>query len=200
MDATSNPARGTEPTATVREIADALTGAWTVRVPESRHWPHHIERADGADLWVEFGTNRNAGRIIIEGRMTRELLNFKSYDASLPDITMSANKSPADIAREIERRLLPRLEPILSAAKASKQASDESDARRAAMKASILAALGDAGRERTNHAGDSINLRVHDHMYGDIEVRHGEARVELHISDAETAKRLAAWLAAEYDS
>lgn len=174
----------------VRDIVLALGGEWTMREPESPHWPHHISRPDGADLWVTLDGGRDKGRIVVEGRLTRPLYDHKPYDATLPDITVSNSKSPAEIANAIERRLLPRLLPIVEAATASKKAMDEADARREAMRVSILEALGPVCRQNR----DGINVYL-DGLYGDIEVRHGEAFVTLHISDEAIAKRFAAWLA-----
>lgn len=134
------------------QLADELEGAWTVK-SNPVAWPHG-RTADligpaGELLRVNLGGGiiyapaSKRDRWFLTGKYRLELLEH----ARRPElqITASITKTPAQIARELERRLLPDYRDNLAVAEARKATDDERTGERTALlddAAGVLAPLG----------------------------------------------------------
>lgn len=105
-------------TALAEQVAEALPGTWSVRpFPEDwgRAGAHLLEERRGAILALgesQEYSNRNKSRLTVTTDYPRDHRNQIS-SAHRPKISVSASKTGAQIAADIERRLLPEYLPIL---------------------------------------------------------------------------------------
>ena len=102
----------------------------------------YLVQIDGLGLIeVKGGGYQQENRIVIDPEWNG-LSNHKPWDSRLKDITVSPDKTPAQIARDIQRRLLPAYLPLLAQAAERKAASDDRDARTLANAEAFCAATG----------------------------------------------------------
>lgn len=102
----------------LHDIASHLPGTWVVGDNES-----DVERFDGLKLWFREGGYGNNGRISISFSRPCDargqymtLWGMAGDKVSDPRITVSADKSPELIAKDIVRRLLPDAEKVFALA------------------------------------------------------------------------------------
>jgi len=102
-------------------IAAELGDEWSVVVPrtEDRRWWVDIVRDDGAKITLN--SCWNDGRWVVHGGWPndptkggnqRAMLRDWLYSASIPEITVTRKKTPAQIAKDITRRFLPEYLPL----------------------------------------------------------------------------------------
>src|SRR6266568_3264784 len=112
-----------------KQIAPELGEGWSA---QEGHW---VARGEGSDaflvgpddvqLHLVAGGYGRSGRLSIDGRLGDELRTHRSYrGASKTEITVADTKTGAQIARDIERRLLPAWRIVLEKAQDRKAAVD----------------------------------------------------------------------------
>lgn len=148
------------------KLAAELGEGW--RSAEGYHAANHDARLfgpDGEELHVvisgRYSWRRCApGRVVLSSTMDRELAAHVRYnEQSRHEITLSPSKTPGQIAREVQRRLLPDYRRVLTLARERKARHDEANATAAALLAEIDAALGiGSHRQPRGHSGDREEL------------------------------------------
>lgn len=129
-------------------LADALEGKWKVF---PGHWgtcDRFVRSAAGEGLHVQEGDF--AGRLAVTGEYgvgDENLYDFwpqgkNRWVLRSHGITVSAAKSPAQVARDVERRLLPAYRLALAEARAKKKVHDEREAATARLVAELAGILG----------------------------------------------------------
>ena len=114
------------------DIAAHLTGSWTVKPnDEDGNWRAYILGANDERLFLSNMWGGGKGRIYISGSFPSGLSHTDS------SITVAATKTPSQIAKDIERRLLPAYQIALAAAKEQIAAADRAEMARLATIAEV---------------------------------------------------------------
>lgn len=123
-----------------RQVAVELGGEWVYQEPpEPRHWEAIQRRLDGATITLRMDKNR----LRISGQALEPIYGTGNswYDSSDRQVIgCAATKSPAQIAKDIERRLLPKYLPLYQEAVRGRAQYVE----RQSLKSSLLAQLAEA--------------------------------------------------------
>jgi hypothetical protein len=155
--------RDIEHTDKARAVARALGEGWSLR-PNPEDVNPHLDGPDGMALWLRW----QRGRIEV---------NCSGHALS---ITVAAGTLPGDMARHIERRLLPEYRELHAAAQQRKREEDAEEARRDHVEAELLAALGKLG-STAPHAPRTVFM-YGGWLRGNFEVRNGEVKINLHTN------------------
>jgi hypothetical protein len=142
-------------------IADALHGRWKAR-PQPADAPDAMLVSDaGETLRVRYSTDIRQSRIIITALQGDLGAYWPDHDGgnSHDEITLRAATSPARIAADIERRLLPAYRRHRAAALDSKRRADAEHAQLAEIAAAIAATLNATLRPATSVGTVEITLR-----------------------------------------
>lgn len=185
------------------EIAAALGTDWHT---EDGQWTGgedtYLCGPNGEQIHMMVGRYRvAAGRAELTGSLNHDgqrLYEHIPYGSKLPSITVSLAKSPQQIARDIERRLLPTYREIRTETLARKARSDQDELDRQGLAASLAAVLG-VESENPNTAKLYIGS-YGDPLHGDVSVRSASYEVEFSLRASpslaiELAKAIAAVLA-----
>lgn len=131
-------------------------------------WLHGPRQAVLYAHGSDYGRDRNGKRLYIDGVLRGGLAKHGNYIAKRHEISVTAAKTPRQIAAEIQRRLLPEYLEYLATVQQRKVESDAADAKCEDLLARLAAPWGERSR-RTPHAPNTL------YLYGDA-VK-GEARV-----------------------
>ena len=148
-------------------------------------------------------TRAGGWRIVIGGGGARWVIYGTDWDIPQPDIpttffkyptiTVATSKSPAQIAREIKRRLLPTYETLLGHALAQSERIREGNVIEEALADEAAAILGSLGSRHRDDAGKpSVRLWTV-HYYGDVKpssYRDGTYSMDLHDLPADLSQAL----------
>jgi hypothetical protein len=121
----------------VAAIAKAM-GATVTRAPDAeRYWSAKVRTADGVDLWLS-KTMENRLRAAVDlppikgqdghdrAQSVRDVLSYEEQkSAPVTDITVSMEREPEAIARDITRRLVPGASAVYAKALERKRTSEE---------------------------------------------------------------------------
>lgn len=125
-------------------VAEDMPNGWTAIEPDY----------DGTEVWlrgpdrIELHISHYQGRFEIAGRTTSDEIRQREQGDERPKaITVSANKLPQQIARDITRRLLPDHVSYVAVLRARVQRHNDYEARVRALRDELLTALGGAGRQ-----------------------------------------------------
>lgn len=162
---------------TAREIARHMPDGWTATEPEDHDNGVYLNGPDSIRLQITF-TDHKGTRYEINGRPTRDEwkqasnlaskeVKVRAYRVGREGITVSATKTPAQIAGDITRRLLPSYLTYVAALRERLNASNAADDRVATYRDALLAAIGTAGRA---DGDEEIRLDMED-GYGSLQVR-----------------------------
>jgi hypothetical protein len=118
----SIPTTREEVIALVEGVAEALPGEWDLD-PHSADWNWGgilRETATGAVLNFSTSSYRDASKMTVRGVLPSdargEQAHVLPYGQQAPSINVSASKTPAQVARDVEQRLMPRYLPLLERA------------------------------------------------------------------------------------
>lgn len=131
----------------VAQIAEILPGSWDVR-PFPEAWGADVNDPDtGASLYIVTSTWKQADRIEVKSQLPQDSKGETpyvglQYGQSMPAITVSGNKSAEQIARDIERRLMPAYLPLLERARKQIAETEEYYNRTETMARKIAALVG----------------------------------------------------------
>lgn len=118
------------------------------------HGPRQaVLHAHGSDS----GRDRNGKRLHIEGVLLYGLTKHGDYNAKHHEMSVTAAKTPRQIAAEIQRRLLPEYLPYLATVQQRKVEHDADVARREALLVRLTALWGDRAC-RPSHVQDEVYL------------------------------------------
>jgi hypothetical protein len=158
---------------TAREIAAHMPDGWKAKAPADLDNGVYLDGPDNVRIQITDADHRGT-RYEINGRPTREESRQSSYEldgkkfrTARDGITASAAKTPAQIAGEITRRLLPAYLPYLAALRERLNASNAADDRVATYRDALLAAIGTAG---SADGDEEIRLHIED-GYGSLQVQ-----------------------------
>ncbi len=125
---------GTRLQALAASIAENLPGGWAIRSDKGNATCVVLQGADEAELWVRSGYDVGSGRIEVRGAYPagtyQNVYNYAHFET-----TASADRDPAAIARQVEKRVLagylPELERVVQslATGRARQESAEHEAR-----------------------------------------------------------------------
>ena len=154
--------------AVARELSTLTGETWTADTPEEPYHYRHIRRGDGAEVSLSLRDYPRPARFSASG-------NFPPYDCApcyekRVTIHISTSKTPAQIAKDITRRLLPTHLPQYAEALQRHQRTLAAVARGQAAAEALARALGkpvpqerNESREWTLHCyeTDGVSLRAH---------------------------------------
>lgn len=162
--------------ATARQIVASMPDGWTAVAPDTHDNGIYLAGPDSVRLHFTRVPYYRAGRTDryeIDGSPTHEeWKQARSYsdDNDFPNgrksITVSAGKPPAQIARDITRRLLPAYLPYLAALRKRSNEHNAYEVRVGKFRDELLCAIGDAGEANGEH---EIYLHLAD-GYGSMRV------------------------------
>ena len=179
--------------ALAQDVAAQLGPEWAYRVPkvdpgEKRpEWYATIEQPDGAG--IHFGTARAPGRVTINGTWPRDWRGevYRPHKDS-PEITVSADRPAADIAREISRRFMPDYIPKYVEQLAWVERATQERANRFGNAQRIAEALGGIPAEDIREDGAEIRIYAK---------QEGISRLDVHADRVDIGLSLPVELAAE---
>ena len=153
-------------------VVAALGTGWTV---QPSHWGNesHIRLFGprGQRPHAHGGGYQMAGRVALSWDIPSELSTHAPYEmATHKRITVSADKAPTVVARDITRRLLPGLLELLARLRDRKAASDKAAAETAAYLAELAGILGARVSNMHDH---SASFGTYDDG-GNVEVYHND--------------------------
>jgi len=115
------PAR---PQIAILPIAEAIAPLLGMKV-EEREDKDRAVLTDSYGRRMSISQEWNSDKLLISGYFTPELAAQKRYNETFPSIKVSATKTPEQIAKDIERRLMPEYTTLLDAlVKAAAEAQD----------------------------------------------------------------------------
>jgi hypothetical protein len=164
--------------ATARQIVASMPDGWTAVAPDTHDNGIYLAGPDNVRLQITYMPRYlSAGdRYEITGRPTHEewqqarsYSDGKDFPNGRKSITVSADKAPAQIARDITRRLLPAYLPYLAALRERLDKHNACEIRVGKFRDQLLSAMGNAGEARDEH---EIYLRLAD-GYGSMRVSDG---------------------------
>lgn len=128
----------------IAPIAAELGEGWAATPGRDRGEEAHFAGPNGEQIHVSQDTWRkaNAGRLFLRGSFPDELTGHL-YGTPAARISVDGAKPPAVIAKDIKRRLLPAYREALAVARERKAEADALHARRDAVMAEVVAAMGD---------------------------------------------------------
>lgn len=169
-----------------RPIAAALGEGWTVT---NGHWDSgddaFLQGPAGERIHVIYGsgmTNHVAkDRAKFSGSLPDDV--YQARYGNLPSITTTLSKTPAQLAQEIERRLLSAYRPLLAEAQENRRDEDRRERVRDELAETLARTLGKYGtRSRHNDSSTtSIHLGSSGVISGDLEVSKYSERVKLDL-------------------
>jgi hypothetical protein len=150
-----------------------MPDGWKAKAPADLDNGVYLDGPDNVQIQITDADLRGT-RYEITGRPSREEsrhssheLDRKEFRVGREGITASAAKTPAQIAGDITRRLLPAYLPYLAALRARLVADNAHDNRVDTYREALLAAMGAAG---TADGDEGVRLRIED-GYGSFEVQ-----------------------------
>ena len=178
----------------VTKIGTILAGNWEIK-PNQEGWPMGARLTD-SDTRASLYLNHHEGRLRIGTDLPTDakgeipyVSGYGQMGKRLPSITLSFDKSPYQIVKEIERRLMPVYMPILMAAVNQIASSDSYHDRTEGFAQEIARIVGvkaDGNKVDFYHSGHPIfNGTV-----GRAEVLDDEVCLELRLSHAVTKEVL----------
>lgn len=185
---------------TARQIAAHMPDGWTAAAPDSHDNGAYLIGPDNVQVQITRipSYSGSGDRYDINGRPTREeskqagrYSDKTEYPAGRKGITVSAAKTPQQIARDITNRLLPGYLPYLAALRDRACAANEHEDRVITFRDELLTAIGDAGQPHDDH---DIYLTVDD-GYGVMRVQDGNVTFERLTVPGDLALEIAAVLA-----
>jgi hypothetical protein len=180
-------------------IAEQLTGEWSASDGPSSY-SATLTGPDGESLFVNIGWRNEEPKLAISASFNglKEHIPYKAKKSH--DIGVSKAKSPATVAREIERRLLPDYRVILGQARERKANHDESERITSELLDQFVDILGGRlyqhDRSNTAHFGDYNNG-------GKIQILSDDVQFEIRLPRAralEMASAVAALVAKGVDA
>ncbi len=176
-------------------VAKALGDGWTYNDADNRdvdgEWPRwaQIARTDGGGLHVS--REWNTGRYLWSGEYPRDASGHDQtpYNAKRPSITVSPDKSPEQVARDITRRLVPDYLALLAQ---TRERIDRADAyaNTARRNAVTLAKILDTVPGEHARQGDAA-VRFHrGEFYGDVAVNGDSIRIDARSLTMAQAERV----------
>jgi hypothetical protein len=158
-------------------LGDGWTAQKNPRWEGSSNPPAYLNGPDGVRLFVTMGRSfQTRNRLEISGALD-DLYEHTHYDEHSPKITVAPHRPPEQIAREIQRRLLPGLRELLTALRERKAAHDAAN-RRDDDLMSVLASIF-PGSRTGSHEPRRIFL-YGDTVHGDIRVN-GETQFNIRV-------------------
>jgi hypothetical protein len=161
--------------AAASEIAAAMGEGWSVQPGYGRR-DAHLAGPDNIRLHVQWGYG-NVDRMTISGSLPDELSEHRKYSSGRePEIGVSTSKTPAQIARDIRRRLLPDFAAMTAAAIERRRESDDAYAAQDMLAAELAALLG-AGtfRHENRDPGQATGRRA---LRGEVTIGEYEEPVQ----------------------
>jgi hypothetical protein len=187
--------------AALAPIAEALGDGWSA-VDSGDNYRGILAGPDGMRIWVRTENSAAArGRLFFSG--SYEGLYDHVWQLDRTEISVTVSKTPAQVAADIKRRLIPKYREGIAEARRRKATHDAEEAERDALGAEITAALGPgAENSGTGHHGHRNHVHVHFGRYGApvdarFEVPTGDYGVKVEITvSKDLAVKLAAAIAA----
>lgn len=175
------------------QVAEALDGDWTVELPEFRG--AYLKSDGQQSLWMAQGYDtKSKGRLVIHG----DYPGKEGYRLDQHEITVAATKTPAQIAKDIERRLLPGYRQTLAERVAKLNRDAEARDKRLALAERLMEAIGPlatlpSNRQEDNHTVVLIPSNSVNKGYGNFNLWYeaDKVTIELHSVDAEIAVEIA---------
>ena len=157
-----------------------------------------LQGPDGEQVHLRWDGYAAKGRVLIGGSLDTDLYQHKPYNAKNLTITVAETKPAAQIARDIERRLLPDYRELLATVRASKAASDKAEQERSDLLDELLALLGLGCERWTHNRHDELHIgKYGDQIHGSVEATYGgEAKFEIRTTPRNAAQAVAAAIAA----
>jgi hypothetical protein len=158
----------------VAAIAKAM-GATVTRAPDAeRYWSAKVRTADGVDLWLSKSQDNRLRAAVdlpaIKDRdgndrqqSVRDVLSYaeqKAAECPVTDITVSMDRAPEAIARDITRRLVPGASLVYAKALERKRTSEEYARGTNATLAKLAKAFKTEPRHGTNLYPGSVTVNV----------------------------------------
>lgn len=168
-------------------VVPELGEGWTVDTSDT--WAEYrgtyIDGPDGARLFLSLSW-RDSSRLVIDGNYPRE-----AHDVTYPrleqvEITVSRDRGPAVIAREITRRLLPKYLEELTRARAAIARNDDYNARTLATAEKIAAEIPGATVSQDKN-GTQVSLPYRSGGYGAMRVSSDSVSIDRMSLPTETA-------------
>ena len=158
------------------------------REDDSSHHVYMDAVHESESLHFVSGSYETKGRIRISGNFPRtekgEYIDPYDYREKRHEITVSIDKSPEQIAGDIERRFLPRYRDLL--ARVIERVNKTNELMRAcANNIELLKGTPATDEEKKNHA-----FSISGDIWGQVSVSENDARIELHSIPIEKAKRI----------
>jgi len=174
------------------KVAEALGAGWSVDATATADNAGAVlVHTDGRGLVLRVGWD-GKGRLTVSGRYPHAPDFYRRND-DRPEITVAVTRTPAAIAGEITRRLLPGYETRLAAVRTFLTDAAEDAATRERVTARLCATLPGA----TNTRGTGLSLPLPGSAYGSGAVLHGgDVTLELHGLPEELAVAVLAAVAA----
>lgn len=122
-------------------IAAALGTGWTVRHRDDEEYRNIIDGINYS-LYLHVEGYGDRGRVRISAGWPMDVTRHKCGDGTDPEITASMSKTPGQIARDIERRIIPAANERDIALRAAKASADAYESRQAALAADLAGILG----------------------------------------------------------
>ena len=148
--------------AAARAICAALGDGWTLEGPDASDYDPRVTFHGPAGEMVHMdnygGSN---GRWHLSGTLPQGLYNHKRYNDQTGDITVSASKTGAQIARDIERRLLPQYRATLNTARERFAAWQQDQRELTDITDRLIVALGGHGEAREIRNGNTTEAAGH---------------------------------------
>lgn len=184
--------------AALAPVAEALGDGWSA-ADSGDSYRGALAGPDGMRIWVRTENYRVAsrGRLFFSGSF--EGLHDHTWRLDRTEISVTCTKTPAQVAHDLRRRLIPVYREALATARKQKAESDGEDAARDALAAEIAGALGPgAENSGTGHHQHRDRAHVRVGRYGEpvdavFKVPKGEYAVDVEIR---VSKALAVKLAA----
>lgn len=147
-----------------REVAAALGDEWSSEAGDYEDRDAFLIGPEGARILMDTNVWRRSeqGRIVLRGITPHGLHEHAPIRDHTTAISVSQTKDATQIARDVQRRLLPSYRAYLAAALANKNHHEARDAARAALAAELATRLGPEVTVR----GIDGNLRVGDYTDG----------------------------------
>jgi hypothetical protein len=182
--------------------ADCSDEPWTFTTPEEDSYSVHIDRADGAKLYMRMehsvGYDKN-DRVAIGGSLNigknRAFVEVRENGKRVgtDEITVALSRGPEAIAKEIMRRLLPEYLRVLAVAQAKVKADAEYEAKKVSNLRQLAKSIGKTLAYTDEQLAERSSFYTD---YGTVEASGSTAYLKLNLT-IEQAEHILKYLAKE---
>jgi len=176
-------------------VAAELGAGWAVSAGYRGDGSDARLTADGVSVHLMTDSWGHRDRYVFSGDLPRDARDFLHYRATVPEITTAPTKTPAQIAADIRRRLLPGLVPLTALVLTAKAEHDAAETARGELAAELAALMGGTVY-RPTHRQDGEPVaelgRYGDPLRVRVKTNHGGAGATFEIDcGADIARTLA---------